>query len=830
MSDHTRMLQLCFFVSIVLSNGSLIKANNCSFKLEQHKCIVDCASLGWTRVPRITTCLVTYLALTNNYITRLSTGTFVFFQHLLTLLLNQNRISTIEKGAFSGLSKLRRLHLQGNQIHLSSPNFPANLFQDLVSLVYLNIGHNPFNKNDSIYPSKALSRITNLQELTMDLYQTPVFGNEFARLNHLRAMYFTSCLLMNLTNLTFVNFKTNPIQVLSLRECSAILLVETGFLIPFSHLRVLDLSGSRLRLQKALSSLYPLQNKTMDAINMYNVEHISYGDVPFTHPVLDNESMRYLKEICVKYFNIGHNKISGISMEAVMQWKHIECLTALILKENFIALNGARTHQETLIFIWKSTNLQTLDFSYDYGVFPKDNARKDIHIEGLWTGGRVNNSSCKIQTDTNRTEITKSSTSSTYDIHNACRQEVVIPFPKTLHTIRFDHIMANELHFYGNRTFKVVGGQIEVFDISYMPLEGFDIDMELDFKKIDFVNLSGLDMRKLNSVFIKVFSGTNTLQMRDINLDKVLNSHVRLIDLSFNRLVGLNQSVMDWLDNIQHGHGNMSIFLEGNILQCSCLTRDFVMWLSKTSVTLDHHGDYRCFLENGQVSNTSTVLRDYSVHFEKCVSKFWIEFSISAMSVLLLVVITGIVVYRYRWRIRYWCYRTCSKASVRAAMADHLREVCTFDAFVAYSGEDYRWVFDVLRTRLETERGVKLYLHDRDFKIGTPIGQNIVDRMRESMTIIFNISPGYLQATWCEFELQMAAMDIFERGEPEMLIVIFHEEADPRDMPRALRDIWDKITCIEVPNRRDFADDNLFIEAEDLFWERLHSGIINASL
>jgi hypothetical protein len=58
-------------------------------------------------------------------------------------------------------------------------------------------------------------------------------------------------------------------------------------------------------------------------------------------------------------------------------------------------------------------------------------------------------------------------------------------------------------------------------------------------------------------------------------------------------------------------------------------------------------------------------------------------------------------------------------------------------AFVAYSADDYKWVYGPLQAYLEKNQGFKLGLHERDFEAGKYIADNIIDVINRSKKIIF---------------------------------------------------------------------------------------------
>ena len=72
-----------------------------------------------------------------------------------------------------------------------------------------------------------------------------------------------------------------------------------------------------------------------------------------------------------------------------------------------------------------------------------------------------------------------------------------------------------------------------------------------------------------------------------------------------------------------------------------------------------------------------------------------------------------------------------------------------YDAFVSYAHEDSAWVLDSLLTRLEGPSNscgpCKLCLHQRDFVVGKPIIDNIIDSIAASRHTIIVLSNSFVQ-------------------------------------------------------------------------------------
>ncbi|KAK7505249.1 hypothetical protein BaRGS_00003411 [Batillaria attramentaria] len=84
-----------------------------------------------------------------------------------------------------------------------------------------------------------------------------------------------------------------------------------------------------------------------------------------------------------------------------------------------------------------------------------------------------------------------------------------------------------------------------------------------------------------------------------------------------------------------------------------------------------------------------------------------------------------------------------------------------FDAFVAYAHQDSDWVLGQLLTKLEepTTRACgpcKLCIHQRDFVVGKPIIDNIIDSIAASRHTIVIVSSSFVKSAWAMEELQQA--------------------------------------------------------------------------
>ena len=145
------------------------------------------------------------------------------------------------------------------------------------------------------------------------------------------------------------------------------------------------------------------------------------------------------------------------------------------------------------------------------------------------------------------------------------------------------------------------------------------------------------------------------------------------------------------------------------------------------------------------------------------------------LSVLLVaVVIFSFVVYKFRFEFWLLSYRM-AKYQLRNKNFVQGAKDFAFNAFVSYSSADEDWVYNELVNNLENssnngEEEIRLCLHERDFKIGLPIAENIVFHLEQSAACIMVVSEKFIQSYWCNFELQVAHKMFEEQSRQEKLV------------------------------------------------------------
>jgi toll-like receptor 13 len=294
------------------------------------------------------------------------------------------------------------------------------------------------------------------------------------------------------------------------------------------------------------------------------------------------------------------------------------------------------------------------------------------------------------------------------------------------------------------------------------------------------------------------------------------------IDLRNNKIHILTQVEIEDIENLNKKmHSKkLHLFLNGNPILCNCDSLHFIEWIFSTTVLFDREGNYPCLYTDGSYKTTRQVFEQIEDIKIKCVSQLWLILGVTFSSVLILVVILSSVAYRYRVSLQYCCL-------VTRGIYRHYRKLdgdsteYQYDAFVAYSADDYKWVYGPLQAYLEKNQGFKLGLHERDFEAGKYIADNIIDVINRSKKIIFVISSSFLKSDWGQYELDMARMHMFQQNR-EMLIVIILEDMSISRMPARLKQIWESITCLEAD---DIVRGCSNPDSSHTFWKRLNQAM-----
>ncbi len=296
----------------------------------------------------------------------------------------------------------------------------------------------------------------------------------------------------------------------------------------------------------------------------------------------------------------------------------------------------------------------------------------------------------------------------------------------------------------------------------------------------------------------------NGLRDFDVNISSL--KYLEEMNLSLNQIETLGKNTMRHLGHRMSRGTRFKLDLSRNPLRCSCEGVDFLRWLQHIqstrptmcrrcdSLLVRHHDLYTKLYTKQRVcrgcdlklhdltcshptwSVISPLKVDVGELYRQCIHFNAIISSIvSSIGVAVVAACIG-VVYKRRWRIRYWLYAVRTSWRRRRVYEGLIQQNnYVYDAFVAYSsqGEERSWVHTTLREKLENEHGLKLCMYHRDFKAGRDLADTIVEAINSSRKTLIILSPSFLKSGWCEFEVKMANEKIKSERRDSLVVIIF---------------------------------------------------------
>lgn len=595
--------------------------------------------------------------------------------------------------------------------------------------------------------------------------------------------------------------------------------------------------------------------------------------------VLTPEQFLIIGQICVKEIDMSNNQISIIRFGSISRMKYKYCLEVLNLSRNNIYGDLGM-----LLELYQLISLKVMDISGQdpigeiYGT--SNSSSKDYleisniskHIQTLHSTSNMSRIVSTIVTNTSHGPM---STTMKTNVHTAT---YVFPLPPNIQYIYAQRItmkstdLVNVNFTFGGHlklvdldwtSFRSCNGQfngvdnIEIFRMSGFNCADINLNMIHSFKQLRSLeskaanlglglekDISGQFLEGLNllenidfsgnmfsslhvNLFRSQYHSLETLSLSDnkltdfpINISKF--SKLVYIDVSKNRIRYLQPGTTKELDAANTNlSSKLNLRLSGNIFECNCMSLQFIQWTQQTHILLDNKGNYSCVYIDGSTKNTVYAYQDIDMLRSKCMSNVWLVFSLSLSGLFIIIIFGSFIGFKYRITLQYW-YLNIRRKYRHYSKLDGDSKEYKYSAFVAYHNSDYKWVCGPLCSYLEKERNHVLCLHHRDFIPGSFISDNICEAISQSRKIILVISKQFLASYWCEFELEMARMQMYHESR-DMLIVIFLQKISKHEMPKSLLRLWNKVTCLEIIDTTDIS--SLNGNEDSLFWKRLFQAL-----
>ena len=277
-------------------------------------------------------------------------------------------------------------------------------------------------------------------------------------------------------------------------------------------------------------------------------------------------------------------------------------------------------------------------------------------------------------------------------------------------------------------------------------------------------NLEKLNLQnnQINSISADVLEYLDRCQIRELQLDT-------------NKLHDLPQKADIFRQT------NLSyLTLGNNPWECNCHTSWMKHWLIIRRDIIQDLDEVTCV--------TGTLAGQVYVEVKEdqfiCITPpaIVIRNSLLAVGAVLVLCVTAVIlIYVYRGEIKIVLYVHCNWHPFdREENADILD--MTYDAFISYSGLDYKWVcFDLLPKLENHNPPYRVCVHDRDFMPGAYIEDNIMEAVKSSRRMIMVLSRNYLKSDWCMLEFRAAHNKVLN-DRTNYLILVLYDDIDVSEL------------------------------------------------
>ncbi|XP_059177501.1 toll-like receptor 3 [Physella acuta] len=240
-----------------------------------------------------------------------------------------------------------------------------------------------------------------------------------------------------------------------------------------------------------------------------------------------------------------------------------------------------------------------------------------------------------------------------------------------------------------------------------------------------------------------------------------------------------------------------------NDFLCNCDLLWFQTWLKNPGGTeFKNPSLYECS------DQPNVLVQEYKVSVQACLfSRTTYILFVVCVSILIVVFVVFAIFYRYRWTIRLMMYeRKVARGGIRHEEEDGCYE---YDIFIVYCNDDCDWVENVLLPVVEKKWKLKACIHQRDFKAGYFIIDNIIEAMNNSRRILVVLSSGFSHSSWCKSELMLCQSHIITHNLPSLKVI----QLEPIDMLA----LYKTVCYLEWPVIHGNDQEEI-----TKFWSRLH--------
>ena len=656
----------------------------------------------------------------------LNANLFVNMLGLRTIGLNSNNLRSILPGLFRNQVELTHIYLGENLLE----NIPEGLFQCLSTLEYVDLSDNSLTN----IPSGLFRRLPSLKKV--DLSHNSITGipeSLFKNLPSLKKVDLSANMLTVMNNRIFE--KLPAIEEINLAANELKYIADDVISRKLRSLKLIDLSKNQLTAIPTFIFLLRRLEMTNLSRNCITFESIKEN--------FENTSEKQLMRIHKRYM-VNNQPVSPKS---------------LILSSNTISTIDIDS------LVNNSVLLVSLLFHYFEVVLHDNNLVCD----------------CKVYSFYNHMHD-RGKPSTTWNVHSYNKNYLRCGKPDHLHGKLLyslessDFFCTENFHcpqhctcsrWSTNKTITVSCKQVNMSAFpTQLPLGSRELDLSHNLiAKFDSTYPYLAKLEKLNLQ-------NNLINFISADVLNILNKgHIRELQLNKNRLRNLPLKADVFMGtNLSH------LTLSNNSWECNCHTSWMREWLIMRRDIIQDVEEVMCVsgIAAGQLyMDFIDDQFDCTTPAATVVRNEYMLLYVGAVLVSCGIVI--ILIYVFRGKVKILLYLHCNWHPFDSTENADIIDM-QYDAFISYSGLDYKWVcFDLLPKLENHSPPYRVCVHDRDFMPGAYIEDNIMEAVQSSRRMILVLSQNYLKSDWCMLEFRAAHNKVLNDRTNYLILVLYDD-------------------------------------------------------
>ncbi|XP_044759712.1 toll-like receptor 4 [Coccinella septempunctata] len=700
-----------------------------------------------SKFPKDMTISTKTLILKTTHITELVYGDFFKMVHLEMLTIDNNQyLSRVQPYIFQNMTNLTSLSFISNPLLTT---FHEDTFQGLVNLQELNLVKNGFQEIKVLASAMKPEVLPSLLRINLN-------ENVF----------------QNITENDFETMEASKLDELNLIAC-AIEYIHPKALKPLKHLSILRLGSNRFDVETLLDLLIATIDIGIDLKVLDLYLSGLRGSLPSS--VLEVIAKSNISSLILKrnQFDILETKLFPVYMpnltmldltDVSAQTIHDQAfsklpnLKTLVLAKNRLSYFSASKHLSNLTYLDLQKN--TDSYGWEFSLAKSEFYRMKLQYLDL----QFTRLLVLTKTDFGQMphlRILNLKNCSIFKIENDSFRGM----PK-LQFLNLDNNLFFKMWINPKIDFDMFGGleNLQVLMMAGNSISTLRTSTKHLLKHLKNLKHLGLNRNSLQTISREDFDHLTSLEVLDISENRILSwdgrvfQHIQLKKLycSFNKITRLSDAMIQDFQYLKFVQMDFNSFI------CDCFMK------GKTSSNISALIKFSQLIKDQQIYclrpyNNETVLNFLQNIINSkldCDSEVnLLGFILPLFVILVIFCIVAIVIYIYRWHVRYWLFLIRIYLIRKGKVQNSGVRAYTnyqYDAFVSYCNQDQNFVIKLVKMLENNETHLRLCIYERDFQVGSYISESVLENIAKSRKTVLVVSNSYAKSYWCNWESQIA--------------------------------------------------------------------------